>query len=293
MNNAIIYTRTSTGEQQLGHEAQEAECRARLSHMGIATATVYSETISGSVPALNRDGFTAALSALKKSDILIMWRRDRLGRVLIDNAIAERLIVDKGARLITLDVTVENSDEGALIKSMLDAYAEYERRLIRRRTAVALAARAAKGLVTGNTRLGKTANEEGVLTEDHEEAAKIARVRAKRAEGLSLRQLRIWCTEHMITTRAGSAPSLPTLSAWCGEVERGASVPQPRKSQSLNKPTVEASRPGLAATCVDLKEKGLTLREIAIELDRRGFKNGKGRAFSYVQVHRILNRSGS
>jgi site-specific DNA recombinase len=288
--NAIIYTRTSTGEQLLGHEAQEAECRAHLSRLGITSATVYSDTISGSVPPVERDGFSAALDALKKSDVLIMWRRDRLGRALLSNSLAEQTIVARGARLITLDVTVENSDEAGLIKSMLDSFAEYERKLVRRRTAAALAARAAKGLVTGNTRLGHTATEEGAVIDDPDEAAKIARVCAKRAEGLTLRELRAWCAEHMITTRGGSIPSLPTIARWCENVERGVCAPRPRKPASLSKPTVEVSRPGLAATCADLKEKGLTLREIAVELEKRGFTNSKGRPFSYVQVHRILNR---
>ena len=53
MTSAVIYTRTSTNDQELGHLAQGAECRAHAEAQGLEVIAVYTDTCSGTLPILH------------------------------------------------------------------------------------------------------------------------------------------------------------------------------------------------------------------------------------------------
>ena len=77
--------------------------------------------------------------------------------------------------------------EAALLRTLLDAFAAYERALIRGRTKAALAVLKAQGRRTGGVPYGWTATARGQLLPNPEEQATVSRARALRAEGKSLR----------------------------------------------------------------------------------------------------------
>lgn len=85
---------------------------------------------------------------------------------------------------------VANGDgpEAALTRSLLDAFAENERALIRARTRTALAVKKSRGERTGGVPLGSSVGADGRLSADPAEAAAVARARELRAEGRSLRE---------------------------------------------------------------------------------------------------------
>ena len=76
------------------------------------------------------------------------------------------------------------------MRNMVAAFAMYERALIRSRTKAALAVKRAKGERVGTIPYGYRLAADGKhVEEDSEEQATIARARALRADGLSLRAI--------------------------------------------------------------------------------------------------------
>lgn len=82
----------------------------------------------------------AAVSVLEKGDVLLIAKRDRIGRDPIVNAMIERAVERKKARLISASGDVRDDDDPSsiLMKRMVDAFAEYERLIIGARTKAAL-----------------------------------------------------------------------------------------------------------------------------------------------------------
>lgn len=285
---AVIYCRVSTNEQGLGLEAQERECRLMVERMsGVSEVLVFSDRVSGSVAPVERGGFMQALDALCDGDVLVVYRRDRLGRVALNNAVTEHLIDAVGARLVSSDVSDERSAEVAMMKGVLDAIAEFERSIIKKRTREAMEVKRARGEAVGFAPLGFQVIG-GMLVVNEAEVSMIDRVKEKRMTGMKLADLVDWCEVEGIKTRDGKTPSLRTVCHWC----RGLKVDVERKytPPSRHRRTIEGAVVGLAGTCKDLREKGLTVRQIAVELEARGFTNSKGKPIPFQQVAVILSR---
>jgi DNA invertase Pin-like site-specific DNA recombinase len=119
--------------------------------------------------------------------LLVAAKRDRIARDVVIAATVERLAQDAGARVVTADgVTVEDTPEGRLMRALMDAFAEYERALIRARTKAALAVKKARReRVSGRAPLGYRF-EAGRLVPEPAEGASLARVQEMRSKGLSL-----------------------------------------------------------------------------------------------------------
>lgn len=143
MNRVFAYARVSTVAQLT--ENQEVE----ITQAGYAIEgrRYIEETISGSVPALQRPGFVSLLDKLEEGDVLVVTKLDRLGRDSIDVQQTVQLFEGRGVRLIVLqlgnlDLT---SKAGALMVKMLAAVADFERGLIIERTQAGLARARAEG----------------------------------------------------------------------------------------------------------------------------------------------------
>jgi len=288
MTSAVIYTRTSTNDQELGHLAQGAECRAHAEAQGLEVIAVYTDTCSGTIAPYEREGFGCMLDDLS-GEFVIMNRRDRLGRDVVNNAVTERMLDKAGSTLITLDTRNGDNPEDIFTKTLIDAIAQYERAIISRRTKMALKAKRAQGLVSGTPALGYKANERGELVADSQERQKIERVRALRAKGYTYSQLIGLCEREGILSRNGQTPSAATLSRWCKGVKLERPIKRAkRKGSNAGRPQLKDSLPQLTATIVDLKKLGYTLRKISEILTERGYTTSKGKPISHVQVSRVL-----
>lgn len=132
----IGYARVSTNEQNLGLQKDALE--------KAGCEKIYVEQASGSRS--SRPELERAIEMLRKGDLLVVWRLDRLGRSLkhLIELVTELEESRIGFKSLTesMDTTTNN---GKLIFHIFGALAEFERNLIRERTQAGLAAARARG----------------------------------------------------------------------------------------------------------------------------------------------------
>jgi DNA invertase Pin-like site-specific DNA recombinase len=163
-----IYTRVST-------DRQETENQTHGLRESYPNAAIVEEIASG---AKCRPKLQELLERLVKGDVLIVYALDRLGRRTSE---VLALIEDLERRGVVLKSMREGVDystiAGRLVTQILCSVAEMERNLISERTKLALAARKKQGV-----QLGAKAKYDSET---------VARVRALKAEGLTVREIAI------------------------------------------------------------------------------------------------------
>src|SRR5262245_3225867 len=100
---AVAYVRVSTPDQAesgLGLEAQDAAIQAAAARLGVTVGRTFEDAgVSGGLPLEQRPGLLATLDAVRAGDVLLVARRDRLGRDVLNVAMIERLVERRGARV--------------------------------------------------------------------------------------------------------------------------------------------------------------------------------------------------
>src|SRR5271163_2352306 len=136
----IGYARVSTSEQETARQA------AALKAAGCER--IYREKASGG--RWDRPELHRLLDQLRKGDVLVVWKLDRLSRSLRDVlTIMERLAEAKaGFRSLTeaIDTT---TPAGRMMMQMIGAFAEFERAMLRERTKAGLDAARQDGRIGG------------------------------------------------------------------------------------------------------------------------------------------------
>lgn len=125
----VGYARVSTLTQTL--QQQEEQLTAA------GAGKIFHDTMSGARD--DRPGFTECLAYLREGDTLVVWRLDRLGRTMrsVVNTLHE--LTERGITVRSLHDGVDTSTStGRMIAGILTALSEYERELIRERTALKL-----------------------------------------------------------------------------------------------------------------------------------------------------------
>ena len=170
MARTFAYCRVSTADQTADNQVRELEAAG----FSIDPKRVVTETVSGSIPAMEREGFARLVDRLEDGDVLIVTKIDRLGR----NAMDVRATVDRlegeGVRVhcLALGGVDLTSAAGRMVMTVICAMAEFERDLLVERTQAGLSRAKAEGKVLGRPR----------ALSDRQEAE----VRVKRAAGASL-----------------------------------------------------------------------------------------------------------
>lgn len=194
---AVGYLRVSKEEQALSPVAQRDAiarwCRAN----GAELVAVFEDIdISGGTALDRRPGLLAALAELeaKRAGMLVVAKRDRLARDVMNAAMVERLAERVGARVRSAAGEGTEGDlsdpSGMLMRGIVDLFAQYERAVIRARTKAALAVKAARGERTGQVRFGCRATPDGQhIVEDEGEKKTISRVLELRNNGASIRAI--------------------------------------------------------------------------------------------------------
>ena len=136
----IGYARVSTDDQNLNLQNDA------LTAAGCEE--IFEDHISGIKS--DRSGLKAAIKHLRKNDILVVWRLDRLSRSLKDLIEMVAYLESKNIGLKSLQESIDTtSTSGKLIFHIFAALAEFERNLIRERTNAGLAAARARGRLGG------------------------------------------------------------------------------------------------------------------------------------------------
>ena len=135
----IGYARVSTQDQNLDLQIEalkKEECEE-----------IFSEKLSA---VKERPELEKMISILRKGDVVVVWKLDRLGRSLKHLIDLVAMFRDKGVEFISLNDNIDTTTiHGRLIFNIFASFAEFERELISERTKAGLAAARAKGRIGG------------------------------------------------------------------------------------------------------------------------------------------------
>ena len=136
----IGYARISTQEQNLDLQ------KDALSKAGCEQ--VITDVASGSKK--SRSGIDQLNDILRKGDVLVVWRLDRLGRSLKQLITFIEELEQRGVGFQSLTESIDTTSPGGkLVFQIFGALAEFERNVIIERTKAGLAAARARGRVGG------------------------------------------------------------------------------------------------------------------------------------------------
>lgn len=145
----IGYARTSTTHQNLDLQIdalKKAGCEK-----------IYQDQMSGA--SINRPALDKMLGDLRKGDVVVIWKLDRLGRSFKDLISLVTSLIDQGIGIRSLNDPIDTTTpQGRLIFNIFSSLAEFERELIRERTLAGLEAARLRGKKGGRpTGLSKKA----------------------------------------------------------------------------------------------------------------------------------------
>lgn len=106
---------------------------------------VYTETVSGGAHA-DRPELNRLMDTLRKGDVLVIWKLDRLGRSLKNLIEIVNELLQRHVGLMSLNDPIDTTtSHGRLIFNIFASLAEFERDVLRERTNAGLAAARARG----------------------------------------------------------------------------------------------------------------------------------------------------
>lgn len=136
----IGYARVSTQEQDAA--AQIAALKAAGCEL------LFEEKASGG--RWDRPELHRLLGQLRKGDVLVVWKLDRLSRSLKDVLILMEKIMQAGAGFRSLTEAIDtNSPGGRMMMQIIGTFGEFERAMLRERTRSGLAEARQQGRVGG------------------------------------------------------------------------------------------------------------------------------------------------
>jgi DNA invertase Pin-like site-specific DNA recombinase len=149
----VGYTRVSTVAQTLDQQ------NSALDAAGVTK--VFSDVMSGARD--DRPGLAQLLAYVRAGDTVVVWKLDRLGRNMLHILQTVKELTDRGVTLVSTSDGIDSSTPaGRMMIGVLGSLAEYERELIRERTALKRQASRANGTKFG--RPCKVADAEHIAT---------------------------------------------------------------------------------------------------------------------------------
>jgi putative DNA-invertase from lambdoid prophage Rac len=170
MARTFAYCRVSTADQTTDNQVREIDAAG----FQVEPKRVITETVSGSVAAMERKGFAKLVDRLEDGDVLIVTKLDRLGRNAMDVRATVEALAAQGVRVhcLALGGVDLTSAAGKMTMGVLSAVAEFERDLLIERTQAGLSRAKAEGKALGRP---------SALTAEQKQ-----QVLASRKEGVSL-----------------------------------------------------------------------------------------------------------
>ncbi|WP_250519203.1 recombinase family protein [Caballeronia sp. ATUFL_M1_KS5A] len=143
MSRVFAYCRVSTSDQTTDNQRLEIE-RAGFAIDGRRIVT---ESISGSIAASERPGFSRLVDRMESGDVLVVTKLDRLGRNAMDVRSTVEKLAENGIKVhcLALGGVDLTSAAGRMTMQVLSAVAEFERDLLIERTNAGLQRAKAEG----------------------------------------------------------------------------------------------------------------------------------------------------
>ena len=136
------YLRVSTDQQDVQSQ------RHALSAAGIVVNQEYVDTMSGSKN--SRPALDALLATVRRGDVIVVYRLDRLGRSMLHLVRTVLELEAKGVTVRSLSESLDTSTTiGKLVLSLYAGMAQLERESIVERTKAGMAAARARGVTLG------------------------------------------------------------------------------------------------------------------------------------------------
>ena len=192
----IVYSRYSPRRNANDCESIEVQldfCRKYCSENNIEIVREFADrALSGGDE--DRPELWAAIAALERGYVLVVYRLDRLARSVYLSDIIERSVHAKKATFLSIagEGTWSDSDEDFLIRKILQALAEYERKVISARTRAAMLRHQAAGRLMGSIApygfMIDPDNSRRIVKNPHERII-INQIKRLHDKGLSLRKI--------------------------------------------------------------------------------------------------------
>lgn len=140
------YARVSTKKQEKDGNSLEAQ---EIALRNAGATVIYSDAFTGTTR--ERPEFTKLEKVIAEGDTLIITKLDRIARSTIEGNQIIQELMDKGVNVHVLNMgLLDSSPSGTLIRSVMLAFAQFERDMIVERTSEGKAiARAAGRLIEG------------------------------------------------------------------------------------------------------------------------------------------------
>ena len=123
----IGYTRVSTVSQTLDQQNAALEAAGAVK--------TFSDTMSGARD--DRPGLAALMDYVREGDTVVVWKLDRLGRNTLHILETVKALTDRGVTLVSVTDGIDSSTpSGRMMIGVLGSLAEYERELVKERTAL-------------------------------------------------------------------------------------------------------------------------------------------------------------
>ena len=147
MARTFAYCRVSTSDQTTDNQINEIEGAG----FSVEPKRIVTETISGSVAAMERPGFSKLVDRLEEGDVLIVTKLDRLGRNAMDVRASVERLAASGVRVhcLALGGVDLTSAAGKMTMGVIAAVSEFERDLLIERTQAGLSRAKAQGRALG------------------------------------------------------------------------------------------------------------------------------------------------
>jgi len=139
----VGYTRVSTVSQTLDQQ------NAALAAAGVAKT--FSDILSGARD--DRPGLAALMEYVREGDTVVVWKLDRLGRNTLHILETVKKLTDRGVTLVSTTDGIDSlTAAGRMMIGVLGSLAEYERELVKERSALKRQTSRANGTKFGRPR---------------------------------------------------------------------------------------------------------------------------------------------
>lgn len=206
---AVIYTRFSprrNADESESCEIQLAFCEQHCAKLGIEVASVVHDPDASGADEF-REKLWSAIDSLRKSWVLVVYKRDRLARNVYLSEQINRTVERKGASISAVSGDISgDSPEIRMIRQVLASVAEYERKIISMRTSHAMRHHQANGRRMGSIcPYGWQDGPDGQMIPDLREQAMVADIAARHDAGQSYAAITAWLNEsHKDAARHGA-----------------------------------------------------------------------------------------